>query len=223
MPAKKPYTKQPDSLRRDPATVVLKTFEFDVVIVDAKGKIADRRRSQARYFTEDLGSGVTLEMVEIPGGAFLMGSPESGKGRFSNESPQHRVTVSSFFMGKFEVTQAQWRAVANLPGVSRDLNPDPSYFKGNDLPVEQVSWEEAVEFCARLSKKTGRTYRLPTEAEWEYACRAGTTSAFHFGETITPELVNYDGSRPYGGAKGGESGKNDAGREYGCSEWVWVI
>ncbi len=106
-------------------------------------------------------------------------------------------------MGKYEVTQAQWRAVARLPKVKKDLNPDPSHFKGDDLPVEQVSWEDAVEFCERLSRATGRQYRLPSEAEWEYACRAGTTTPFAFGETVTPELVNYDGQHPYAQAQKG--------------------
>lgn len=109
------------------------------------------------------------------------------------------MTISRFYIGKFEVTQAQWRAMASLSKVSRDLDPDPSTFKGDDLPVEQVSWEDAMELCARLSQATGRTYRLPSEGEWEYACRAGTTTAFAFGETVTPELVNYNGY-PYGSA-----------------------
>jgi formylglycine-generating enzyme required for sulfatase activity len=84
------------------------------------------------------------------------------------------------------------------------LNPDPSYFQGDNLPVERVSWEEAMEFCARLSKKTGRVYRLPSEAQWEYACRAGTTTPFAFGETISAEIVNYDGNYPYGSGQKGE-------------------
>jgi formylglycine-generating enzyme required for sulfatase activity len=92
-------------------------------------------------------------------------------------------------MGKYPVTQKQWRAVASLPKVERDLNPDPSNFKGDDRPVERVNWYDAVEFCKRLSKKTGREYRLPSEAEWEYACRAGTTTKFYFGETLTPKLA----------------------------------
>src|SRR5207244_4203738 len=80
---------------------------------------------------------------------------------------------------------------------------DPSKFKGDDSPVDGVSWEDAEEFCARLSHRTGRTYRLPSEAEWEYACRAGTTTPFHFGMTIMPDMVNYDGTKPYGkGPKG---------------------
>jgi formylglycine-generating enzyme required for sulfatase activity len=106
-------------------------------------------------------------------------------------------------MGKFPVTQAQWQAVASLPKVNIDLKANPSGFKGAKRPVEQVSWNDAVEFCRRLSKATGREYRLPSEAEWEYACRAGTTTPFHFGETITTDLANYDGDYTYGsGSKG---------------------
>jgi len=110
-----------------------------------------------------------IEMVLVPGGDFLMGSPESEPDHISNEGPQHRVDVSSFYIGKYEVTQAQWSAV---------MSDNPSHFRGDDLPVEGVSWEEAKEFCRRLSQMTGKEYRLPTEAEWEYACRAGTTGAY---------------------------------------------
>lgn len=113
-------------------------------------------------------------------------------------------TIQPFFMGKYAVTQAQWKAVTTLPKVKINLEADPANFKGAQLPVEQVSWEEAVEFCARLSQKTHKTYRLPSEAEWEYACRAGTTTPFYFGETITPELVNYSGNYPYGKAPKGQ-------------------
>jgi formylglycine-generating enzyme required for sulfatase activity len=172
-------------------------FEFEVVEVDARGQQSNRYRNQAQYFLEDLGNGVFLEMVSIPGGTFLMGSPSTEVGRFPQESPQHSVTVKPFYMGKFPVTQAQWKAVAALPQVSRALARNPSYFKGNNLPVEQVSSIEAVEFCQRLSEKTGRTYRLPSEAQWEYACRAGTTTPFHFGQTITSDLANYNGNCTY--------------------------
>ena len=154
-------------------------------------------------FTEDLGNGVKLDMVAIPGGTFLMGSPENELERRDSESPQHTVTIKPFCMGKFTVTQAQWRVVAGFPKVKIDLEPDPSRFKGAKRPVEKVSWDDAVEFCARLSKKTKREYRLPSEAEWEYACRAGTTTPFHFGKTITTSLANYDGNYTYGsGSKG---------------------
>ncbi len=175
------------------------SFEFDVVTLDAQGNVTERRKGRARYFIEDLGPGVKLEVVEIPGGEFWMGSNEDDW-----EKPPHRVKVSPFLMGKYQVTQAQWRAVAAFPKVKIGLKPDPSRFKGDNLPVEQVSWEGAVEFCARLSQKTGRAYRLPSEAEWEYAARAGTTTPFAFGETITPEIVNYNGERPYASAPKGE-------------------
>ena len=132
-----------------------------------------------------------LDMVAIPGGKFLMGSPENEEGRSSNESPKHSVTIKPFFMGKFPVTQAQWQAVAAFGKINIDLNPNPSNFKGANRPVEKVSWDDAVEFCARLSKKTGKIYRLPSEAEWEYACRGGTTTPFYFGETITKDLATY--------------------------------
>lgn len=151
---------------------------------------------QARYFTEQLGSKqlsqVGLDMILIEGGEFLMGSPEDEPKRHNDEGPQHLVQVPTFFMGRYPITQAQWRLVAEtMPQVKQELNPDPSEFKGENLPVEQVTWFDAVEFCARLSAQTKRQYRLPSEAEWEYACRAGTTTAFYYGSTITPELANY--------------------------------
>lgn len=129
------------------------------------------------------------EMILIPGGTFLMGSSE-----ITHEGPQHEVTLSPFLMGRYPVTQAQWRAVTSLPEVKFDLNPDPSCFDGDNRPVEQVNWYEAIEFCARLSAHTGRIYTLPSEAQWEYACRANTVTAFYFGETITTDLANYDGT-----------------------------
>jgi formylglycine-generating enzyme required for sulfatase activity len=182
----------------------LQVFEFEVVTVDRKGTIIDKTQKQMQYFREDLGNEVSLDMVAIPGGTFLMGSPETEEGHRDSESPQHSVTVQPFFMGKYPVTQAQWRAVANLPQVNQELDPDPSNFKGSDRPVERVSWYDCVEFCKRLLQYTGRDYRLPSEAEWEYACRAGTTTPFHFGETITTDLANYDGNYTYGEGHKGE-------------------
>jgi formylglycine-generating enzyme required for sulfatase activity len=165
--------------------------KFDVLTVDSQGKIISRVLSQATFFTEDLGNNITLDMVEIPAGSFMMGSPASEKDRSENEGPQHQVNVPAFAMAKFAVTQEQYQQV---------MGKNPSNFKGGKRPVEQVSWNDAVEFCNKLnqiSQKTGRTYRLPSEAEWEYACRAGTTTPFHFGETITTDLANYDGSYTY--------------------------
>ncbi|MBO9998014.1 MAG: formylglycine-generating enzyme family protein [Cyanobacteria bacterium SID2] len=163
----------------------------------------NRRRKRAWSFTEDLGDSVELEMVYIPKGTFKMGSPEDEEESFDWERPQRDVSVPEFFMGKYPVTQAQWKAVAKLPRIDRNLNSDPANFKGDKRPVEQVSWLDAVEFCQRLSKHTGRDYRLPSEAEWEYACRAGTKTPFHFGKTITTKLVNYNGNYTYGhGVKG---------------------
>jgi formylglycine-generating enzyme required for sulfatase activity len=135
-------------------------------------------------FTEDI-NGVPLEMVLVPGGSFSMGSP-AGEGN-DNERPQHQVIVPTFYLGKYEVTQAQWQAL---------MGDNPSNFKGDTLPVEQVSWNEAMEFCKRLTVRTGREYRLPSEAEWEYACRAGTTAPFAFGATLSTSQANIDGRSP---------------------------
>jgi formylglycine-generating enzyme required for sulfatase activity len=128
--------------------------------------VINRSQRTAQYFIEDLGDGVQLEMVLIPGGTFLMGSPEDELEHDESESPQHEVTIKPFCMGKYPVTQAQWKAVASLPQVNRELDADPSEFKGENRPVEQVSWDDAVEFCYRLSSHTKRPYRLPSEAEW---------------------------------------------------------
>ncbi|NEO77609.1 formylglycine-generating enzyme family protein [Moorena sp. SIO4G3] len=192
--------------------IELEPFEFEVATIEWKQTgwfrrkpelIINRHQQQADGFTEDLGNGLELEMVAIPEGSFIMGSPETEEGHRDSESPQHQVAVKSFLMGKYPVTQAQWQAVADLPQVNRELKRDPSHFKGKNRPVERVSWDDAVEFCERLSQYTKRPYRLPSEAEWEYACRAGTTTPFHFGETITTEFANYNGKYTYGsGSKG---------------------
>ena len=170
----------------------LAEYEFDVITVNDKGEEINRESGSAKYFTEDLDGGITLDLVEIPGGTFTMGSPEDELQRYENESPPHKVTLPSFYMAKHQVSQAQWKAVAAMPQIEKELNPDPSEFKGDNLPVEQVSWYDAVEFCQRLSRATGREYRLPSEAEWEYACRAGTTTPFYFGATLTGDLANYN-------------------------------
>ena len=163
----------------------------------------NRRRGQNQCYDELIGEGVQpLRMMLIPPGSFLMGSPEDELERLDTEGPQHEVTLTRFFLAKYPVTQAQWRAVAAMPQVKRNLKPDPSSFKGDDRPVERVSWYDAVEFCERLTNHTNRQYRLPSEAEWEYACRANTTTPFHFGETLSTDYANYNGSNEEYGAYG---------------------
>jgi formylglycine-generating enzyme required for sulfatase activity len=167
--------------------------------------VIHRQQQRAYRFIEPLPEDITLEMVAIPAGTFLMGSPEDEPERYDDESPQHEVTIESFFMGRYPITQAQWKVVAAVPQVERELDPDPSSFKGDNRPVEKVSWLDATEFCARLSAYTGREYRLPSEAEWEYACRAGTITPFHFGETISSELACYQGGIAYANGPEGEN------------------
>jgi formylglycine-generating enzyme required for sulfatase activity len=121
---------------------------------------------------------------------------------YARELPQHEVTLAPFF--RYPIIQVQWRAVASLPQVERELDPDPSNFKGDTHPVERVNWDEAMEFCARLSAHTHRTYTLPSEAQWEYACRSGTTSPFYFGRTLTTDLANYRGTSTYADGPKGE-------------------
>jgi formylglycine-generating enzyme required for sulfatase activity len=167
-----------------------------------------RKTQQARYFTEKLGDDLGLDMVLVPSGTFTMGSPDGpldGEPERSDaEGPQHKVTLPAFLMGRYPVTQAQWRFVAGLPQVKQSLKPDPARFKGDKHPVEQVSWYDAVEFCARLSVHTQRDYGLPSEAQWEYACRAGTTTPFYFGPIVTTEVANYHGDYTYNNSPKGE-------------------
>ncbi|MFN7759416.1 MAG: caspase, EACC1-associated type [Pseudanabaena sp.] len=178
----------------------------------------DRKKGKAEYIRENLGNGATLDLVRIPAGKFMMGMPADerqialenrlkyGGKREDIEKwldwakPQHEVTVPSFLMGKYAVTNAQWEAIMGTkPSGSSGVK-----FQGENQPVINVSWDDAKEFCKKLSEKINKNVRLPSEAEWEYACRAGTTTAFHFGETITPELVNYNGNYPYVDAPKGE-------------------
>jgi formylglycine-generating enzyme required for sulfatase activity len=196
--------KNPEAEVAEQLRLQLKTFQFETAQINNNRTGINRITKSAEYFAQDLGNGVLLEMVHIPGGTFIMGSPKNEEGYHKSQSPQHQVTVPSFFMGKYLVTQKQWRLVAALPKVKIDLESDPSNFKGDNLPVERVSWNYAQEFCARLSRKTNKAYRLPSEAEWEYACRGGTTTPFYFGETISTELANYDGNYTYGGGAKGE-------------------
>jgi formylglycine-generating enzyme required for sulfatase activity len=194
--------KQPPALQSDstPATppnsssLPTQAFKFEVVTVNEVGSVIKREQTQANRFIETLAKGITLEMVAIPAGEFLMGSPDNEQFRDKTESPQHRVTVPAFYIGQHVITQAQWRAV---------MGNNPAKFQGETHPVQMISWNDAQAFCQKLSQQTGRTYRLPSNAEWEYACRAGTTTPFHFGPTITTDLANYQGNYAYGaGTKG---------------------
>ena len=212
----------------------LEPFEINVVTLTGGGQQWQRQEQQqiAYRYIEQLPSDVAIEMIAIPDGTFTMGSPDDEPERQASESPQHEVTVDAFFMGRYPVTQAQWRAVAALETVKRGLDADPVRFKGGELPVERVSWHSAVEFCARLSAYAGREYRLPTEAEWEYACRAGTSTPFHFGDMITTDVANYIGSAYAGGPSGERRGKTTlvdhfgVANEFGLSDthgnvWEW--
>jgi len=156
-------------------------FEFDVITVDETGEEIKRVRGKNYQKVYDLGNGVKVELVYIPAGEFMMGSPD-GEGD-SDEHPRHKVVIAKpFYMGKYPVTQEQWEAV---------MGNNPSYFKGKKFPVEQVSWNDAKEFCKKLSERLGEKLDLPSEAMWEYTCRAGTTTKYSFGDIITSELANY--------------------------------
>jgi len=163
-------------------------YEYESVTVNRRGEIIQRTPGRARYYREDLGNGVYLDMVYIAGGSFLMGAPASEHKSDGDERPQHRVTLPDFWLGKYQVTQAHWEAV---------MGNNPARFKGANRPMERVSWDMCQEFCRKLSERTGKVYRLPSEAEWEYACRAGTKTPFSCGETITTELANYNGNYTY--------------------------
>ncbi|MEO1446259.1 MAG: SUMF1/EgtB/PvdO family nonheme iron enzyme, partial [Cyanobacteria bacterium J06635_11] len=144
----------------EPATFDGTTAEFNVATLNTPKKRISVVRDRAEFVTEELGDGVTLELMKIPAGTFTMGSPASEAGRSDKEGPQHNVSVPAFWMGKYPVTQAQWRAVAALPKIEKDLDPAPARFEGDNLPVERVSWWDAVELCQRLSAKSGDTLRL---------------------------------------------------------------
>ena len=163
-------------------------FTFTTASVTPDGQIT-KRQGEGRRQVFDLGEH-RWEMVWIPAGNFMMGSPP-GEGD-DDEKPQHRVTFADgFWMGRYPVTQAQWKWVAGLQSVDQKLTADPSGFKGSNRPVEQVSWDDAQEFCRRLSQGLRQGFKLPSEAQWEYACRAETTTPYAFGEILTPNLANY--------------------------------
>jgi formylglycine-generating enzyme required for sulfatase activity len=180
----------------------LRSAPITTATVEADGRVTRQQAGPIQFYQEALGGGVKLEMVAVPGGRFQMGSPGSESGRGDDEI-QHWVRVSDFWIGRYEVTQGQWKAVmGSLPPNMADLGNE---FKGDDLPVVRVSWEEAQEFIKKLNARlNSANYRLPREAEWEFAARAGKPTPFGFGANITPEIVNYDGEYPYGNAAKGK-------------------
>jgi len=173
-----------------------------------------RWNSRQLAYRERLTEEVSLTLLRIPAGRFSMGAPEGEEGSSGAERPVHEVTLGDFLLGQTPVTQAQWRAVAGWQrqeGKAAELWPqelvldplervgrDAERFRGDQRPVVGITWAEAMAFCERLKLRTEKNYALPSEAQWEYACRAGTTSPFHFGATISPELANYDGTTAYG-------------------------
>jgi formylglycine-generating enzyme required for sulfatase activity len=192
------FDSQPSStsipIAQSNAAVALETIQFTTVKLDNQGKVIARPTGTAQIYKEDLGNGASLTMVKIPAGSFMMGSPLNEEKSESDEKPQYKVNLKSFYLGQTEITQAQYQAI---------MGTNPSNFKGVELPVEKVSWLNAKEFCEKLSQKTGKAYSLPSESQWEYACRAGTTTPFAFGETITTDVANYDGNYIYGKASKG--------------------
>jgi formylglycine-generating enzyme required for sulfatase activity len=178
-----------------------------------------RWRSRHWAHREQLAEGVALTMLRIPAGSFEMGAPQTEAGSTEQERPVHRVTLGEFLLGQTPITQAQWRAVAEWERLGNEpvdrwpesLDPDPvaelkepARFQGKQRPVVGVSWHDAMAFCQRLRLRTGKNYTLPSEAQWEYACRAGTTTPFHWGATIRTELANYGATNVYGDGDKGE-------------------
>ena len=181
---------------------------------DSGRSAADRERDgeieDLGTVTVSLGGGVTMEFVLIPAGTFLMGSPKEEKEREDDEGPQHEVRITrSFYLGKYEVTQEQYKQIVGKNPSCFSANGDNKQFvAGLDtwrFPVENVFWDDATAFCRKLSERDRkwRRFRLPTEAEWEYACRAGTTTPFHFGSSLNGDKANCDGTNPYGTEKKG--------------------
>ena len=218
----------PDSHRKQAAAPISLRLQVlaGSLVSDGTGFFGGRkwrvetRAVEVEGYREELGDGVALTMLRIPAGGFVMGSPSGEKERSSDEGPQHSVRLQEFFLGQTPITQAQWKLVAGWEKVGLDLNSDPARFKGSNRPVEQVNWHDAMEFCRRLSARTGRTYTLPSEAQWEYACRSGTTTPYAFGETITTDLANYDGNVTYAdGPKGDYRQKTTPVGSFPANAW----
>lgn len=162
-------------------------ISYTAVFLDRSGREVQRKEYTAHQYTERLSPDVALELIAIPGGIFAMGSPQHTG--FDDEHPQRTVRIAPFLISKYLITQEQWNAVMKHRLFLRGV--------GSKRPVNNVTWDQACAFCTRLSKRAGHTYRLPSEAQWEYACRAGTTTPFYCGETITTDMANYCGDHTY--------------------------
>lgn len=175
----------------------LKKNQIEVVTIDTnQNQYQDyptltlrKQTKEIEYFSVNLDEKVTLDMVSIHGGKFKMGTPTQEQGRSKDETPEHEVEIKDFFVSKYLITQSQYQTI---------MKENPSFFAGDNKPVENISWFEAHNFCQQLSQLTGIKYRLLSEAEWEYICRAETTTSFCYGTTITSELANYKASFGYG-------------------------
>jgi formylglycine-generating enzyme required for sulfatase activity len=170
----------------------ISTYTFESVGVNSNGEIIVRQSGVAACLAEILGAEIRLDLVSIPAGTFMMGDDR----HHPDERPIHEVTVQPFYMGKYPITVAQYRAV---------MGENVRSSVGMNQPIEQVSWDDAIDFCIKLSQQTGRQYSLPSESQWEYACRAHSQTIFHVGDTITPDLANYNGDYPYNGAPPGQN------------------
>ena len=167
----------------------MQEIEFETVTVNDQGEVVQRVPGRVQVHSEPLAGGVSLEMAYIPGGVFLMGS--TAQYGYEDERPQHLVSVAPFWLGRALVTQEQWSAVTGKSPACR--------FSGPKLPVDRISRSDAQAFCRRLAKISRRDYRLPSEAEWEYACRAHTNTPFSYGLTLTTDLANYVGEHRFAG------------------------
>jgi formylglycine-generating enzyme required for sulfatase activity len=186
--------------------------ERQAAIVEEQRCVAAPKVELPKTRAFDLGNGMNLEMVLIPSGTFMMGSLESEAGRNGDET-LHQVTISKpFYLGKYQVTQAQWQQV---------MGNNPSHFKGDKLlPVENVSWDETQAFCLKLKEITQAPFGIPTESQWEYACRAGTTTPYHFGNQLNGTQANCDGNVPYGTeTKGPDLKKTTPVGKYPANAW----
>lgn len=190
---------------------ILPSYEFDVISIDSRGKEINRKRGKAHYFTVELGEGVSLDMVYVPGGEAVIGIEEKKDKVDSMEllkqekcagpidkfwmSPPQKVKIKSFFISKYLITNLQWKTIAKEPIINYEMpwkiHPSYHHQQGDNFPATFKGVWQGIEFCERLSKKVAISYRLPNDAEWEYACRSGTKTSYYFGEVMTPQLANY--------------------------------